>query len=60
MLASDPFTNEIGLIKEEPVVEVIQEEETVVIEETTETASDVAELLKMKQQLKKLFKWLKQ
>ena len=45
VLASDPFTNEIGLIKEEPVVEVIQEEETVVIEETTETASDVAELL---------------
>ena len=26
VLASDPFTNEIGLIKEQPVVEIIQEE----------------------------------
>ena len=43
-LASDPFTNEIGLIREEPVVEVIQEEE-VVVEETAEAATDVADLL---------------
>ena len=44
VLASDPFTNEIGLIKEQPVVEIIQEEE-VVVEENTEAATDVAELL---------------
>ncbi|MEL0244040.1 MAG: LysM peptidoglycan-binding domain-containing protein [Gammaproteobacteria bacterium] len=44
VLASDPFTNEIGLIKEQPVAEIIQEEE-VVVEENTEAATDVAELL---------------
>ena len=40
-LASDPFTNEIGLIREEPVVEVIQEEE-VVVEETAAGTEEVA------------------